>query len=196
MKNVLMITLLVLASCGRISEKPLTPNLVETHSAAADFLALAKDKAMYLQLSKYLELSKITTVKGVQDVLIYMVKFKNDPNKVYAISTLGSELLYSNMMKDDRNGTIGIMKNGEGIAIEFKDGVKNIRDLSGNEFENRFANEYHGGSGFCQREKGESYGACYRAESDEFCDSFISCVALATQPSVAIIIGLACSCNA
>jgi hypothetical protein len=196
MKNVLMITLLVLASCGRISEKPLTPNLVETHSAAADFLALAKDKAMCLQLSKHLDLSKITTVKGVQDVLIYMVKFKDDPNKVYAINTLGSELLYSNMMKDDRNGTIGIMKNGEAIAIEFKDGVKNIRDLGANEFENRFAKEYHGGSGFCQREKGESYGACYRAESDEFCDSFISCVALATQPSVAIIIGLACSCNA
>ncbi len=43
---------------------------------------------------------------------------------------------------------------------------------------------------------GESFGTCYRAESDEFCDSFVSCVALATQPSVAILIAIACSCNA
>jgi hypothetical protein len=147
-------------------------------------------------LSQYLDLSQIKTVTGSGNVLIYMARFKDNPNKIYALNTLGSELLYSNMMKDDKNGTIGIIKNGEAIAIEFTDGARVIRDIKMEEFENKYARNYRGGSGFCQRERGESYGACYRAESDEFCDSFISCVALATQPSVAIVIGLACSCNA
>jgi hypothetical protein len=196
MKNALLICLLVLASCGRVSEKHLAPNILETKANADAFMVLAKDKPIFSQLSFNLDLSQITTTIGTDNVIIYMARFKNNPKKIYAVNTLGSELLYSNMMKDDKNGTIGIMKNGEAIVIEFKDGVKAIRDIKGDEFENKFAKEYHGGSGFCQREKGESYGACYRAESDEFCDSFISCVALATQPSVAIIIGLACSCNA
>jgi hypothetical protein len=196
MKNVLLICLLVLASCDRVSQKPLAPNLSEVKADANSFVALAKDKPLFSQLSSYIDLSGITKITGADNVTIYMARFKGNRKKIYAINTLASELLYCNLMTDDKNGTIGILKNDEAIAIEFKDGNKSIRDIKGNEFENRFAKQYHGGSGFCQREKGESYGACYRAESDEFCDSFISCVALATQPSVAIVIGLACSCNA
>jgi hypothetical protein len=196
MKNLLLIALIVLASCGRKAEKTFAPTLVEKQAETKSFLALAKDKQMFTQLSQYLDLSQIKTVTGSGNVLIYMARFKDNPNKIYALNTLGSELLYSNMMKDDKNGTIGIIKNGEAIAIEFTDGARVIRDIKMEEFENKYARNYRGGSGFCQRERGESYGACYRAESDEFCDSFISCVALATQPSVAIVIGLACSCNA
>jgi hypothetical protein len=196
MKKVLSICLLVLAACGRVSEKQLIPNLSETNIDAKSFMAIAKDKPMFLQLSSYIDLTKITTTMAADNVIIYMAKFKDNPKKIYAVNTLGNEVLYSNKMKDDKNGTIGIIKNGEAIVIEFKDGSKDIRDIKGSEFETKFAKEYHGGPGFCQRQKGESFGACYSAESDEFCDSFISCVALATQPTVAIVIGLACSCNA
>jgi hypothetical protein len=196
MKNVLLILSLSIAACGRVSEKQLAPKISEARTDPKTFVAVAKDKPMFSQLSSYIDFADIRTTTAAGNVLIYMARFKDNPKKIYAVNTLGSELLYSNMMIDDKNGMIGILKNGEAIAIAFKDGVKTIRDIKGNEFENRFAKEYHGGSGFCQREKDESYGACYRAESDEFCDSFISCVALATQPSVAIVIGLACSCNA
>ncbi|MEJ7829322.1 MAG: hypothetical protein WKF91_14025 [Segetibacter sp.] len=139
---------------------------------------------MFSQLSQYLDLSRIEEVTGPQNVLILMAKFKDNSNEIYAVNTLGSEVFYSAAMKDDKNGTIGILKNGEALTIEFKDGTKFIRDISNDEFENRYATEFHGGEGFCQREKGESFGACYRAESDEFCDSFISCVALATQAPI------------
>jgi hypothetical protein len=196
MKTVLLVALLFFVSCERNTEKQLTADVVTSQADAQTFMSLAKDKEMFLQLSARLDLSRIEQVTGRQNVAIFMVRFKDDPNKIYAVNTLGNELLYSASMKDAKNGTIGILKKDEAITIEFKDGAKVIKDISNEQFESRFATDYHGGSGFCQREKGESFGACYKAESDEFCDSFISCVALATQPSVAIIIGLACSCNA
>ncbi len=196
MKTVLLFALVLLVSCNRNYEKQLSPHIVKSQVDAKSFLSIAKDKPLFSKLSQDLDLSKIAQVTGAQNVLIFMVRFKDNPNKIYAVNTIGNELFYSSSLKDNKNGTIGLMKNGEAITIEFNGGVKTIRDITNEEFVSRYATDYHGGDGFCQREKGESFGACYRAESDEFCDSFISCVALATQPTVAIIIGLACSCNA
>jgi hypothetical protein len=196
MKIVLLAALVFFVSCRRNSEKQLTPNIVTSAVDAPSFLSVVKNKELFSQLSRDLDLSKIEQVAGRENVLIYMARFKDNPNKIYAVNTLGTEVLYSATMKDAKNGTIGILKKGEAITIEFKDGVKVIKDISNQQFESQFATEFHGGDGFCQREKGESFGTCYRAESDEFCDSFVSCVALATQPIVGIMIALACSCNA
>jgi ribosomal protein L21E len=186
MKNLLSIALIV----------PLTLNVVATQADGRSLLALAKDKQMFATLNTYLNFTKIERVTGAQNVEIYMTRFKDNPHKIYAISSLGNEILYSADMKNEKNGSIGLMKNGEAIVIEFKNGNKVIRDITRGQFQSRYATEYHGGTGFCQRENGESFGTCYRAESDQFCDSFVSCVALATQPSVAILIAIACSCNA
>lgn len=188
--------LVAFASCSRNPEKLLSPNIVVAQANATDFLSLAKGKPMFLQLNQYLDVTRIEQVTGAENVIIYMAKFKDDPNKIYAVNTIGSELLYAGKMQDEKNGTIGVAKNGEAIAIEIKNGVQSIKDINSNEFTSRFAKAYHGGIGFCQREAGETFSECFAAESNEFCDSFVSCVALATQPSVAIIIGLACSCNA
>ncbi len=196
MKTVLLIALIALMSCNRNSEKPLTPNIVHTQSDAKSFLALARDKKMFTTLNGYLDVTKIDQVIGAENVRIYMARFKDNPNKMYAVSSLGNEILYSGNMRDEKNGSIGLMKDGEAIVIEFNDGNKVIKDVTNDQFQIRFATEFHGGTGFCQREAGESFGTCYRAESDEFCDSFISCVALATQASVAILLAIACSCNA
>jgi len=171
MKNVLWIALLVLASCGRNSEKPLTPNVVATQADGRSFLALAKDKQMFATLNSYLDFTKIERVTGAQNVEIYIARFKDNPNKIYAISISGNELLYSADMKDEKNGSIGLMKNDEAIVIEFKDGNKVIRDITSGQFQSSYVTEYHRGTGFWQRESGESFGTCYRDESDEFCDS-------------------------
>ncbi len=196
MKIVFLIALIALMSCSRNSEKSLAPNLVQTYADAKSFLALAKDKKMFTTLKHYLDVTKIEQVVGAENVRIYMARFKDNPNKIYAVSSLGNEILYSGNMRDEKNGSIGLMKDGEAIAIEFDDGNKVIKDITNGQFQNKYATEFHGGNGFCQREAGESFGTCYRAESDEFCDSFISCVALATQASVAILLAIACSCNA
>ncbi|MBA4140362.1 MAG: hypothetical protein H0X70_07625 [Segetibacter sp.] len=196
MKIVLLIALIALMSCSRNSEKSLAPNLVQTYADAKSFLALAKDKKMFTTLKHYLDVTKIEQVVGAENVRIYMARFKDNPNKIYAVSSLGNEILYSGNMRDEKNGSIGLMKDGEAIVIEFDDGNKVIKDITNDQFQNKYATEFHGGDGFCQREAGESFGTCYRAESDEFCDSFISCVALATQASVAILLAIACSCNA
>ncbi len=112
MKTVLLFALVLLVSCNRNSEKPLSPNIVKSQVDAKSLLSLAKDKPMFSKLSQELNLSRIEQVTGSQNVLIFMARFKGNPNKIYAINTLGKELLYSSLMKDNRNGTIGLMKSG------------------------------------------------------------------------------------
>lgn len=64
--------------------------------------------------------------------------------------------------------------------------IRTLNDCEGN----------HGGTGFCQLEKGEKFSTCYKAEKDEFCDGFFSCLAVDTNVSVMLVIAAACSCNA
>ncbi len=130
MKTVLLFALVLLVSCNRNYEKQLSPNIVKSQVDAKSFLSIAKDKPLFSKLSQDLDLSKIAQVTGAQNVLIFMVRFKDNPNKIYAVNTIGNELLYSSSMKDNKNGTIGLMKNGKAITNEFKGGGKTIRDIN------------------------------------------------------------------
>lgn len=47
----------------------------------------------------------------------------------------------------------------------------------------------------CQAEGGESVDECYDRETDEFCDGFIACATLATNPQVHLLILGLCSCE-
>lgn len=154
---------------------------------------------LYNQLKDKLDLSRVQKIKGVEGALVYMVRYKEDDRKMYAASSGGNELLYANRMIDDNNGDIELTRNGESISIHFADGKETIEDLTLDTtlvLDTTLLIYSHGGTRFCQRQKGETFGACFKAEADEFCDSFVSCVALATQPAVSIVIGLACSCYA
>lgn len=53
----------------------------------------------------------------------------------------------------------------------------------------------HGGTGFCQREPGESTSVCYKAEVDEFCDDLLGCEGLLYWQVHALILA-SCSCSA
>ena len=195
MKTVFIFIILSLAACTTRPEKPFRVNITPSPADLPTFLSISKDKNMFLKVKADLDLSAIVKVSCLDNVEIFMAKFKDQPDKIYAINSLGNEILYAGKMIDEKNGSFGLLKNEEAIVVEFKDGIKEVRDIPQAEFAERFASKFHGGPGFCQRQPGESFGNCFKAESDEFCDSFISCVALVTQPSVAIIIGLACSCN-
>lgn len=51
-----------------------------------------------------------------------------------------------------------------------------------------------GTQGFCQQQGGEGAGRCYKREADEFCDGFLGCLVLATNPGVHALIAVMCAC--
>jgi len=186
-----LIAILILLSACRRQEKNLI-SLTPQPAMKSSLTAFAGP--VYEKLKDSLETEHVVSITAKEEVKIYFARFKSNPNKIYAVSSRGNEILYAGMMKDQQNGKMVIYKNGEGILIDINNGQATISDL--NVKWNNFFAFLHGGElgEFCQREPGESFRQCYTAEKDEFCDSFISCVAVDTQPFVAIAIASACSC--
>lgn len=172
MRYLVISAVLLLAACQKKQEP------AKGMPLAGELYAIVRDS---------LDLSHIETTTGKEGVLIYMAKFKANPDRIYATSEKG-DVLFTRHIVDEKNATVKICKGREAVTVSIKDGQKRISS--------RTAAPDHGGSGFCQREPGESFATCFKAETDEFCDSFISCIALATQPTVSIVIAIACSCNA
>lgn len=168
--NRCFVLLILLVACKRQSEPP---NPLATGS-------------MYTTVKEQLDLTSVETINGKDGVIIYMAKFKDNPDQFYANSSKG-DVLFSRHIIDNKNATVEMQKGSEVLRIDIKEGGKTITS--------RTIAVDHGGTGFCQRESGETFSKCFKAESDEFCDSFISCIALATQPTVSIVIAIACSCN-
>jgi hypothetical protein len=181
---------IVLGSCQSKEKLPISLN---AHAAmTADLVALAGP--IFQKLKDSLDTEHTVSITAKQQVKIFFTRFKSNANKIYAVSSKGDEILYAGMMKDPQNGKIAIFKSGESILIDIDNGVPSITEL--NEKWTSYFALLHGGEPgeFCQREPGETFKQCYTAEKDEFCDSFISCVAADTQPFVAIAIASACSC--
>lgn len=160
---------------------------------------------IFKQVKAGLDFDKVKLLTSVKEnTLIYIVPFLQG-NRFYAVKAINAksllvqdELLVVSKMQDDKNGTTGILKNGEALQIEFRNGKPVIKDLSVNEYKAHFMQDWPNidpsqASSFCQRQSSQSYGQCFTHEVEEFCNSFISCLAL-THPGVQIVIGLACSC--
>jgi hypothetical protein len=138
---------------------------------------------------------------------IYLVRQKGVVDSWYALrafdgKTILNELLFIREKTADLvTDKFLNVNSGESFARLTSPTGSSSRALS-NEEQNDFkyiiddCEGRHGGEGFCQREKGESFQACYNAEMDEFCDSFASCIAATVTPFPAILIGIACSCMA
>jgi hypothetical protein len=184
--------LIVFLSCTRQENKPieLTPSKAKTQ----DLIRLSGE--MFQKFKDSLDLAHVISVDAKDNMKIYMARFKNNANRIYSVSSLGTEVLYVGLMRDARNGQMAVLKKGEAVLINVKDGFAEIKDLDRKQWGYYFTTQYHGGRGFCQRMKGETFATCYKAEADEFCDSFISCLAVDTQPIVVIVIAAACSCDA
>jgi hypothetical protein len=140
---------------------------------------------LFAGVKESLDLSRIETVTE-RGITIHLAKFKRNPDRIYATSEMG-DVLFTRHIIDEKTATVEVQKGHDIATIHIQDGKKKITS--------RTADLYHGGTGFCQRETGEAFSTCFKAETDEFCTSFISCLALATQPSVSIVIALACSCS-
>jgi hypothetical protein len=144
-----------------------------------------------------------------ENITIAMFYFKNNIEKLFSIKgyfldnefIITNDFLFERILKDKQNGQIIITNNDNATLIKLVNGkqifstiirdsikfkTQLITDCEGN----------HGGTGFCQRQSGEKFGDCYRAEKDEFCDSFIACLAAETQPQVMLMIAASCGCSA
>lgn len=82
---------------------------------------------------------------------------------------------------DNQNTIIDyyIIENGKPVSVETS-AFKSITQLKK--------------TSFCQREGQEGTSGCYKREADEFCDGFIGCAVLATNPQVHLLILAVCSC--
>ncbi|WP_018612095.1 hypothetical protein [Segetibacter koreensis] len=189
-----LIVLIVLTGCKRTElKRQIFLNAVETQSQEM----LSNVGPMFKRFKDSLDLTHTKMIVAAEGIKIYMVRFKSNGNRIYAVSSFGQEVLYSGMMQPDgRNGRMAVLKNGEAVLITVSNGVAVIDDLDRKQWKYYFTAQYHGGHGFCQRMAGESFSNCYKAEADEFCDSFISCIAVDTQPLVVIVIAIACTCKA
>ncbi|MEO6930811.1 MAG: hypothetical protein ABI151_04225 [Chitinophagaceae bacterium] len=173
MKYTFLCALICMIACRQ--QSPVIPHVIVPFTAI-----------VFEQVKNRLDFSTITKFTGKENQEVWLVQFKGDTNSIYAASAK-SELLYERRFTNTNSGYIDITRGDETIRMSFKNGTRTISAMSTSE---------HGGTGFCQREQGERFKECFVKESDEFCDSFASCVALATQPAVSVLIGMACSCNA
>ena len=121
--------------------------------------------------------------------VVYFIPYLNSPNKYYIISggTNTQSIVTINM---DNAGNGNIVFDGSSIVIV--DGIPQQNLII------PFAAAAPGGGGGggigCQQEGNEGHTGCYLRESDEFCDGFLGCVALATQPAIHLLIYALCGC--
>jgi hypothetical protein len=122
--------------------------------------------------------NQVTTLVS-KDNESFIINSENDFDKFQTIN-LGSEKLnildFTAQLK--ANATMSVITKNISLAA--------LDDKYGN----------HGGNGFCQRERNETFAQCYKAEKDEFCDDFFSCIAGDLVPAVSILIATSCSCSA
>lgn len=138
-----------------------------------------------------------------------MFSFENNEDKYFSIKgyftkksfVVTNEFFFGRKIKDKNNGQILITNNGDATIINVVNGVQTYSAIESDSqhFQNLQMNDCagnHGGTGFCQRQAGERFADCYKAEKDEFCDGFWSCIAVDTQPQVMLLIAAACGCSA
>ncbi len=210
MKYITFFALVLTLACNRNDFEPIKEPTVINLLDRYHLKQLKPDQAVmqnalfgrriYSEVKDELDFNNVERFKSFEDQSsVYIFGFKDNPNKKYAVKVLVSEkmllvkneILYSRQMKDQNNGSIGIMKDEETLRINFKNGVSTIDEMDQTDYRIQFTK-----MGFCQRESTQTFKQCYLKEVDEFCDSFISCVALATNPTVSVLIAAACSCDA
>ena len=144
-----------------------------------------------------------------EGITIAIMQFGDSPDKLCSLKGTFSkgrfqiinEFFFARKMVDKDNGQIIITNNDDATFINVVGGVETYLRLNRKEadyriFQTNDCQGRHGGTGFCQREQGESFSDCYKAEKDEFCDGFWSCIAIDTQPQVMLLVAGACSCSA
>lgn len=175
------------------------------------------EKSNFLKtLSSQADLAKITKTRStIDNITIYLIPFKNSANRMLLLKgldnngsfVLTSEYLLDREVQNEKKGRIMITSSTkEKLLVSYNDGGKAYQNLTPQKTTTSVNGKVsykaiddcegnHGGVNFCQRESGESFSACYKAEVDEFCDAVVSCAALLYWQVQALIIA-SCNCSA
>jgi hypothetical protein len=185
---------------------------VEPSQSQSDqiFTALSSSTGVFQKISSKIQKNSIRLFENNNEgISIAMMRFEESPEKYYSVKGyfakgafhITNEFLFGRKAIDKNNGQIILTNNDDALVLNVKQGVQSYTQLGYKEAEYSIiqvtdCQGHHGGTGFCQREPGESFSNCYKAEKDEFCDGFWSCIAVDTQPQVMLLIAAACGCSA
>lgn len=187
-----------------------TFNVAATDEQKTAVLQAVSSRPIFAKVRDELNLATMRIFQNaVENVTVAQVTFTTTPNKVYAVKgafvkgifVAQSELLAGKKITEKGNGKVVILKDNEGLIVTAQNGQETITSLDQKDAEWKLQQVKdcagrHGGTGFCQREPNESFSTCYKAEKDEFCDGFFTCLAVDTQVSVMLVIAASCECSA
>lgn len=138
--------------------------------------------------------------------------FLNDTTKTYSVYGFKSsnkyitegEVLTAKEINSDGSYTKYVVKNQEAFKATTNGNMKPIyQELNSVPTDKwqiiltKDCEGGHGGTGFCQREPGESFGACHRSEVDQLTDDFYGWLAYKLhETEIDVIVAVACSCSA
>lgn len=174
------------------------------------FSSLSTSTGVYSKVASKIKKNSIKLFENKNEgITIAMMCFEETPEKYYSVKGyfsegafhITNEFLFGRKLTDKNNGQIIITNNNDATLINIENGIQSFTQLGYNDAEYKIlqvkdCHGNHGGTGFCQREPGEKFSDCYKAEKDEFCDGFWSCLAVDTQPQVMLLIAAACGCDA
>ena len=130
---------------------------------------------------------------------IYVEKIKNEGKTITLVSKDNDYFLINSSENLDILQNIDLGQERLNI-VDFKQQLKvsSLMSLDSKRVNVAFDDKYgnHGGNGFCQRERNETFAQCYEAEKEEFCSDIFTCLAADLSPAVSILIAALCSCSA
>lgn len=178
----------------------------------------------FKEISKHLNLINLRLfINPKEGVTVVVFPFLNSNNKAFALKgsflngnfIVFNEIFVEKIRVENKLFTV-VCKDDEFFVLSTENGIDKIHNFDIKKLNkidtktqlkenllktiniDKVANDQygnHGGNGFCQRERNESFSDCYKAEMDELCDGFWGCVGAST-PFAAVLVAAACSCSA
>ncbi len=197
---------------SRLKLKPLAESMQA--DAIKEIFAKASENSLYFKnvVEKLDKMSSEVYINTNEGRYVAFFTFRNDTTRTYSIFGemvrgeyfVKGELLTASVHDSNGHYNKYFVKNNEAFMVTLSEGVPPVyRDLDRIPSEKwdiiqvKDCEGRHGGTGFCQREAGETFGACHRAEVDEFTDSFIAWAYYqVNQKVVDAMIAIACGCSA
>lgn len=225
--SIIVVSFFILVSCQKENKSlQSTENLIESRlkmkplvnsdktSALEGIVSSVKQGGVYY--SSVIEKLDMSSAKvffnEAEGKYIAFFSFQNDTTKTYSVYGYNlankyvteGEVLTAKEINSDGSYTKFVVKNQEAFKAIANNNTKPIyQELNAvptDKWEIILTTDCqgrHGGTGFCQREPGESFGACHRAEVDEFTDDFVGWLFYkANEAIVDAMIAAACACGA
>ena len=225
--SIIVLSLFILVSCqkenktlgpsenlieSRLKMKPLV-NSDKTSALDGIVSSVKQGGVYYSSVIAKLDMSSVKVFfNEAEGKYIAFFSFQNDTTKTYSVYGYNlankyvteGEVLTAKEINSDGSYTKFVVKNQDAFKVTANNNTKPIYQelnvVPTDKWEIILTTDCqgrHGGTGFCQREPGESFGACHRAEVDEFTDDFVGWLFYKVNEKVVdAMIAAACACDA